>query len=160
MIERDIQAFYQQPWVMVASDGGIGSQHPRGAGTFPRVLGLYVREKHWITMPEAIHKMTGLPAERLGWKDRGALREGAFADLVLFNPATIIDRATFAKPFEIATGVEKVFVNGTLVWDGGKATGAKPGRVLALEPSTKRDEHRGEHNTHKPEPAPTGGVSE
>jgi N-acyl-D-amino-acid deacylase len=160
MIERDIQAFYQQPWVMVASDGGIGSQHPRGAGTFPRVLGLYVREKHWITMPEAIHKMTGLPAQRLGWRDRGTLREGAFADLVLFNPATIIDRATFAKPFEIATGVEKVFVNGTLVWDGGKATGAKPGRVVTLGPSTKRDERRDEHNAHKPEPAPTGGVSE
>ena len=131
MIDRDIQAFYQQPWVMVASDGGIGSQHPRGAGTFPRVLGLYVREKHWLTLPEAIHKMTGLPAQRLGWKGRGLLREGAFADLVLFNPATIIDRATFAKPFELSTGVEKVFVNGTLVWDAGKPTGAKPGRIIS-----------------------------
>jgi N-acyl-D-amino-acid deacylase len=130
MIERDIQAFYQQPWVMVGSDGGIGSQHPRGAGTFPRVLGLYVRDKHWLSLPEAIHKMTGLPAQRLGWKDRGALREGAFADLVLFDPTTIIDHATFAKPFELPTGVEKVFVNGTLVWDAGKPTGAKPGRVL------------------------------
>ncbi len=130
MIDRDIQAFYQQPWVMVASDGGIGSEHPRGAGTFPRVLGLYARDKHWITLPEAIHKMTGLPAQRLSWKDRGVLREGAFADLVLFNPATVIDHATFAKPFELSTGIEKVFVNGTLVWDGAKPTGAKPGRVL------------------------------
>jgi N-acyl-D-amino-acid deacylase len=152
MIDRDIQAFYQQPWVMVASDGGIGSQHPRGAGTFPRVLGLYVREKHWLTLPEALHKMTGLPAERLGWKDRGTLREGAFADMVLFNPATIIDNATFAKPFEISTGVEKVFVNGTLVWDSGQATGAKPGRVVAPETATRHDDH----TTHKPEPAPTG----
>ncbi|MEQ1352729.1 MAG: D-aminoacylase [Candidatus Acidiferrum sp.] len=131
MIDRDIQAFYQQPWVMVASDGGIGSSHPRGAGTFPRVLGLYVREKHWLTLPEAIHKMTGLPAQRLGWKDRGTLREGAFADLVLFNPATVIDHSTFAKPFELSTGIEKVFVNGTLVWNAAKPTGAKPGRALS-----------------------------
>jgi N-acyl-D-amino-acid deacylase len=140
MIERDIQAFYQQPWVMVASDGGIGSQHPRGAGTFPRVLGVYVREKHWITLPEAIHKMTGLPAQRLGWKERGTLHEGAFADLVLFNPDTVIDHATFAKPFELSAGIEKVFVNGTLVWDDGKATGAKPGRVLLSEAAMKGDD--------------------
>jgi N-acyl-D-amino-acid deacylase len=130
MVERDIQAFYQQPWVMVASDGGIGSRHPRGAGTFPRVLGLYVREKKWLSLPEAVHKMTSLPAQRLGWKDRGVLREGAFADLVLFNPATVIDRSTFQKPFELPSGIEKVFVNGLLVWDAGKATGARPGRVL------------------------------
>jgi len=133
MTDPDIQAFYQQPWVMVASDGGIGSHHPRGAGTFPRVLSLYVREKQWLTLPEAIRKMTSLPAQRLGWKDRGQLREGAVADLVLFNPATIIDRATFTKPFDLPVGMEKVFVSGTLVWDGNKATGAKPGRVLARQ---------------------------
>ena len=130
MVEPDIKAFYSQPWVMVASDGGIGSRHPRGAGTFPRVLGVYVREKHWLTLPEAIRKMTSLPAQRLGWKDRGEIREGAIADLVLFNPATVIDRSTFSKPFELPTGIEKVFVNGTLVWDSAKATGARPGRVL------------------------------
>jgi N-acyl-D-amino-acid deacylase len=130
MVEPDVKAFYQQPWVMVASDGGIGSRHPRGAGTFPRVLGLYVREKKWLTLPEAVRKMTGLPAQRLGWKDRGTLREGAFADLVLFNPDTVIDRSTFQKPFELPTGIEKVFTNGVLVWDTGKATGARPGRVL------------------------------
>jgi N-acyl-D-amino-acid deacylase len=151
MIDRDIQAFYQQPWVMVSSDGGIGAQHPRGAGTFPRVLGLYVREKHWITLPEALHKMTGLPAQRLGWKDRGSIREGAVADLVLFNPATVIDRSTFAKPFEIATGIEKVFVSGTLVWDGTKATGSKPGRVISAEAPTKRDDRP----VRKPETAPS-----
>jgi N-acyl-D-amino-acid deacylase len=142
MIDRDIQAFYQQPWVMVASDGGIGSHHPRGAGTFPRVLGLYVREKHWITLPEAIHKMTGLPAQRLGWKDRGTLHEGAYADLVLFNPNTVIDRATFTKPFEISKGIEKVFVNGALVWDGEKATGTKPGKVITADTATKHDERK------------------
>jgi len=135
MIESDIKAFYQQPWVMVASDGGIGSKHPRGAGTFPRVLGLYVREKHWLTLPEAIRKMTSLPAKRLRWQDRGMIREGAFADLVLFNPATVIDRSTFARPFTLPAGIEKVFVNGELVWDSNKATGARPGRVLGLPAS-------------------------
>jgi len=132
MIEGDIKAFYQQPWVMVASDGGLDSHHPRGAGTFPRVLGLYVREKHWLTLPEAVRKMTSLPAHRLGWTDRGLIREGAFADLVLFNPDTVIDRSTFANPSVLATGIEKVFVNGALVWDAGKPTGERPGRVLPL----------------------------
>jgi N-acyl-D-amino-acid deacylase len=133
MIEPDVKAFYQQPWVMVASDGGIGSEHPRGAGTFPRVLGLYVREKKWITLPEAVRKMTSLPAKRLNWKDRGTLRVGNFADLVLFNPDTVIDRSTFEKPFELPTGIEKVFVNGQLTWDSGKPTGAKPGTVLTIK---------------------------
>ncbi len=130
MIESDIKAFYQQPWVMVASDGGIQSEHPRGAGTFPRVLGVFVREKHWLTLPEAVRKMTSLPAHRLNWQDRGVIREGAFADLVLFNPDTIIDNSTFAHPFTLSSGIEKVFVNGVLVWDGGKATGARPGMVI------------------------------
>ncbi len=130
MVEPDIKAFYQQPWVMIASDGGIGSRHPRGAGTFPRVLGLYVREKRWLTLPEAVRKMTSLPAQRLGWKDRGVIREGAFADLVLFDPSTVIDRSTFAKPFESPVGIEKVFVNGEIVWQGSKPTGSRPGRVL------------------------------
>jgi len=131
MIEPDIKAFYQQPWVMVASDGGIGSSHPRGAGTFPRVLGLYVREKHWFTLPEAVHKMTGLPAQRLAWKDRGLIKEGNVADLVLFDPNTVIDRATYTNPFTLPVGIEKVFVNGTLVWDHDKPTGARPGLFLA-----------------------------
>jgi N-acyl-D-amino-acid deacylase len=130
MVESDIKAFYQQPWVMVASDGGIGAAHPRGAGTFPRVLGRFVREKHWLTLTEAIRKMTALPAQRLGWKDLGILREGAYADLVLFDPATVIDRATFRKPQELPLGIEKVFVNGVLVWNDAKPTGATPGRVL------------------------------
>jgi N-acyl-D-amino-acid deacylase len=136
MIESDIRAFYQQPWVMVASDGGVGSQHPRGAGTFPRVLGLYVREKQWLTLPEAVRKMTSLPAQRLGWKDRGTLRKGAVADLVLFDPATVIDRSTFADPTALATGIEKVFVNGVLVWDSGKSTGARPGTVIGRNGAT------------------------
>jgi N-acyl-D-amino-acid deacylase len=132
MFESDIKAFYEQPWVMVASDGGIGSDHPRGAGTFPRVLGLYVREKHWLPLPEAVRKMTSLPAQRLGWKDRGVIRVGAFADLVLFNPDTVIDRSTYTNPTALPSGIEKVFVNGVLVWDNGKPTAVRPGLFLGL----------------------------
>lgn len=130
MIESDMKAFYQRRWVMVASDGGVNSQHPRGAGTFSRVLGLYVREKQWLTLPEAVRKMTSLPAQRLGWKDRGILRKGAVADLVLFDPSTVSDRSTFTDPTALSTGIEKVFVNGVLVWDSGKQTGARPGLVI------------------------------
>src|SRR5260370_38110657 len=130
MIESDIEGFYQKPWVMVASNCGIGSAHPRGAGTFPRVLGRFVREKHWLPLPEAIRKMTSLPAQRLNWPDRGILREGAYADLVLFDPATILDHSTFSKPQQLPTGLEKVFVNGILVWSNRKPTGATPGQVL------------------------------
>ena len=130
MRDDDIKTFFQQPWVAVASDGGIGMQHPRGAGTFPRVLGVYVRERKWVTLEEAIRKMTSLPASRLGLKDRGEIKTGAFADLVLFDPNTVKDNSTFAEPFKTATGIEKVFVNGQIVWEDGKSTGAKPGRVL------------------------------
>ncbi|HKQ16573.1 MAG TPA: amidohydrolase family protein [Steroidobacteraceae bacterium] len=130
MTDADIELFYKQPWVMVASDGGIDSQHPRGAGTFPRVLGRFVRERHWFTLPEAVRKMTSLPAQRMGLPDRGTLRKGTFADLVLFDPETVIDRATFAQPFELPVGVKAVFVNGVKVWSEDKPTGEKPGRVL------------------------------
>jgi len=91
---------------------------------------VYVREKHWLTLPEAIRKMTSLPAQRLGWKDRGILREGAWADLVLFNPETVIDRSTYTSPATLPIGIEKVFVNGLLVWDNGKPTSARPGLFL------------------------------
>jgi N-acyl-D-amino-acid deacylase len=130
MIESDIKTLYQWKWTMVSSDGGIGMKHPRGAGTFPKVLGRYVREKQWLTLPEAIRKMTSLSAWRLKLKDRGTIKKGYVADLVLFNPATVIDNSTFAEPFKLSTGIEKVWVNGTLVWDAGHATGARPGRVL------------------------------
>lgn len=129
----DIKLFYQQPWVMVGSDGGIGMRHPRGAGTFPRVLGVYVREYHWLTLPEAIRKMTSAPAHRLRLSERGEIRKGDFADLVLFNPRTVKDRATFADPLALSVGIAKVFVNGQLVWDAGHSTGKHPGRVLVSE---------------------------
>jgi len=130
MTEEDIELFYKQQWVMVSSDGGIGMAHPRGAGTFPRVLGRFVREKRWLTLADAIRKMTSLPAQRMGLQDRGTLREGTFADLVLFDPQTVIDRATFANPQELPVGIQTVFVNGEMVWNDGRPTGSKPGRVL------------------------------
>ena len=130
MIEDDLRTFYQQPWVMVASDGGIANNHPRGAGTFPRVLGLYVREKQWLTLPEAVRKMTSMPAARLKLRDRGQVKPGMKADLVLFDPKTVIDRSTFEQPRALATGIAKVWVNGGLVWTGTAASDARPGRVL------------------------------
>jgi N-acyl-D-amino-acid deacylase len=129
MKEADIKVFYQRPWVMVSSDGGIGSRHPRGAGTYPRVLGKFVRESHWLSLREAIRKMTGFPAARFNLKDRGLIRPGFKADLVLFDANRIIDRATFQEPQLISTGVERVFVNGLEVWNG-KTTGNRPGRAL------------------------------
>jgi N-acyl-D-amino-acid deacylase len=140
MVDEDIRAFYQWPWTMVSSDGGIGMRHPRGAGTFPRVLGRFVRERKWLTLEEAIRKMTSLPASRLKLADRGTLRKGAWADLVLFDPATVIDRSTFDDPFILSTGIRNVWVNGALVWDEPKATGARPGQVItpAARPPAKQ----------------------
>jgi N-acyl-D-aspartate/D-glutamate deacylase len=115
---------------MVASDGGIGMRHPRGAGTFPRVLGRFVRERKWLTLEEAVRKMTALPASRLQLTDRGTIRAGAWADLVLFDPQTVIDNSTFDEPFRLASGIRQVWVNGTLVWEEPRPTGARPGHVL------------------------------
>jgi len=130
MQESDLRVFYRQPWVMVASDGGIGMRHPRGAGAFPRVLARYVREQRVLTLEDAIRKMTSLPAARLGLRDRGLIREGFVADLVLFDPRRIQDRSTFREPNLLPTGVEYVFVNGRLVWERDHPTGERPGRTL------------------------------
>jgi len=130
MVDDDIRAFYRQPWVMVGSDGGINTRHPRGAGTFPKVLGRYVREQQWITLPDAIRKMTSAPAERLQLKDRGRLEIGAVADVVLFDSDRVIDRSTFSDPTILPSGIEKVFVGGELVWDEGRPAGGRAGRVL------------------------------
>ncbi len=130
MVDDDMRAFYRQPWVMVASDGGIGARHPRGAGTFPRVLGKYVRDEGWLTLADAIRKMTNAPAARLKLRRRGRVEPGAIADIVVFNPKTVIDRSTFSDPAVLPSGVEKVFVGGELVWDSGKVADARPGKVL------------------------------
>lgn len=130
MNEIDVRAFYTQRWVMVASDGGIGSRHPRGSGTFTKVLGRFSREQHWFTLSEAVRKMTSLPAKRLGLKDRGLVREGMKADLVIFDPMRVVDRSTFKEPQLLSEGIERVFVNGEPVWEQGKTTDRLPGAVI------------------------------
>ena len=130
MSEDDVKAFYQRPWVMVSSDGGIGSRHPRGTGTFTRVLGRFVRDNKWITLEEAVRKMSAMPASRLRLKDRGLVKKGFWADLVLFDPHKVIDRATFAEPQQFSEGVRTVFVNGGRVWDDGRSTGNLTGMIL------------------------------
>ena len=130
MTEPDLKAFYLQPWVMVGSDGGVNNNHPRGAGTFPRVLGRLVREQRWLTLPEAIRKMTSMPAARVGLRDRGRIAPGMKADLVLFDPATIADRSTFEAPHDLSAGVRRVWVSGVPVWQDGEVTRNRPGRVI------------------------------
>jgi len=139
MSEEDVQRVMRSPNMLVGSDGravspkgilGMGKPHPRYYGTFPRILGHYVRELGVITLEEAIRKMTSAPATRLGLWDRGLLRPGFKADIVLFNPETVIDRATFMDPHRFPEGIEYVIVNGEVVVDQGKHTGALPGRVL------------------------------
>lgn len=130
MKEADIKTFYSQPWVMVSSDGGVGARHPRGAGTFPRVLGRFVRAQRWLTLQEAVRKMTSTPALRLGLADRGTIRKGMKADLVVFDPALVIDRSTFKEAQLLSAGIERVYVNGEPVWEQGKVTGRLPGAAL------------------------------
>jgi N-acyl-D-amino-acid deacylase len=139
MKAEDVAFFLKQPWVMVGSDGGIGSEHPRGAGTFPRVLGRYVREQHLFSLPEAIRKMTSLPARRLRLADRGRIAPGMKADLVLFDPETVIDRSTFEDPGKLSVGIKTVWVNGEEVWNGETTTGATPGRLLARDAGSGKD---------------------
>ena len=133
--EPDVERILVSPFTMVASDGeipvfGRGAPHPRSYGTFARVLAVYVREKGLLTLEQAVRKMSSMPAARLGLADRGLLRPGQRADLVVFDPATVRDRATFDKPHQYAEGVSLVVVNGQVVLDGERMTGARPGRVL------------------------------
>ncbi len=130
MNETDVKNFYLQPWVMVSSDGGIGSRHPRGTGTFTRVLGRFVRESSSFSLEEAIRKMTSFPAKRLRLKDRGLIKKGLKADLVLFDKNSVLDQATFAEPQKLSDGIEIVWVNGKKVWENKTITGSLPGEVL------------------------------
>lgn len=133
--EPDVERLLQSPLGMIGSDGsltrlGDGSPHPRAFGTYPRVLGRYVRERRLLTLEEAVRKMTAFPAARLGLTDRGLLRPGLMADIAVFDPATIEDRATFADPHHYAVGMRHVLVNGRVtVWQGAH-TGVRAGRVL------------------------------
>ena len=139
MDEPDVKLALEQPWVSVDNDsqgtspeGLLGQEHPhpRAYGTFPRILRKYVREEHVLTLPDAIRKFTALPAQRIRLTDRGVLKQGLWADVVVFDPATIRDLATFEQPNQLSQGMEYVLVNGVPVIAGGKMTGALPGKVL------------------------------
>lgn len=137
MCEEDVRTVMRVPWVMVGSDARAlnaatakGKPHPRSYGTFARILGKYVREEKVLRLEEAVRKMTSLPAMRLGLQDRGIIREGMKADLVLFDAGTVKDRATFTEPHQYAEGILWVLVNGTPVVREGKHTGERPGVVL------------------------------
>ena len=140
--EGDVRRIMRHPQTMIASDGrlsrpGDGHPHPRAYGTFPRVLGRYVRDAKVLTLEHALNKMTGMPAARLGLRDRGALRMGAYADVVVFDPARVADRATFDAPHQYPVGIEFVLVNGVLAVDGNQFVGARAGRVLRRSSATK-----------------------
>ena len=139
MDEPDVKLALEQPWVSIDNDsqgtspeGLLGQEHPhpRAYGTFPRILRKYVREEHALTLPDAIRKFTALPAQRMRLTDRGVLKEGMWADVVVFDPATIKDLATFEEPNQLSQGMEFVLVNGIPVIADGKMTGALPGKVL------------------------------
>ena len=130
MTEDDVRWFMAQPQIMFCSDGELHGAHPRGAGTFPRILGRYVREEKVLSLESAIHRMTELPARRLGLHDRGRVSAGYIADLVVFDPATVIDRSTIEAPEAPPAGIPAVMVAGAWVIDEGRPTGEHPGRVL------------------------------
>jgi len=137
--EDDLRYGLKQPWTSIGLDGGETSLdgplfdphgHPRAFGSMPRLLGHYVREEHLLPLEQAVRKLTSLPAQRQGLQDRGLLKEGFFADITIFNPATIIDKATYESPTLLSEGIEYVFVNGELEYEEGKLTGAMAGRAL------------------------------
>lgn len=137
--EDDMRLALSQPWCSIGSDGSAyaiegplrrGNPHPRNFGTFPRVLGVYVRETGLLSLEDAVRKMTSLNANKLGLTDRGQVRPGFYADLTLFDPKTVVDKATYEKPFAYNEGIEYVLVNGQVVLDRGQHTGAMPGKVL------------------------------
>ena len=139
MTENDLRAALSAPFVSICTDSGAratdgplaGSKsHPRGWGSYPRILSRYVRDEKLLTLEQAVHKMTGMPAERVGLRERGVLRKGAFADITIFDPARVRDRATFEQPNQYAEGINYVIVNGQLAVDKGARTQALAGRVL------------------------------
>ena len=139
MNEDDMRAAMKSPYVSFCTDSGAratdgplaGSKsHPRGWGSYPRILGRYVRDEKLLTLEAAIHKMTGAPAARVGLRDRGVIKEGMFADITIFDPATVIDRATFESPNQYPIGIDYVLVNGKVSVDKGRRTTALAGRVL------------------------------
>ncbi len=132
--EEDVQRVLSYPGSMIGSDGIPDDQHPhpRLWGTFPRVLGHYSRDLGLLPLEAAVHRMSGLPAAQFGFKDRGVLHQGVFADLVIFDPKTIADGATFDAPTRPSMGIDRVFVNGAPVWQQGRPSGERPGRPIRL----------------------------
>ncbi len=130
MRDEDIDALVVWPHANFCSDGSLVSRHPRGRGSFTKVLRVYVREQKLLGLEEAIRKMTGLSAAHVGIAERGVIKPGAYADLVLLDPLTVADRSTYESPLELSVGIEKVWVNGELVLEGGKATGVHPGKPI------------------------------
>lgn len=138
MSEDDLRTFLANPRIMFCSDGGLHGSHPRGAGTFPRILGVYVREQKVISLAEAVRKMTSAPAARFGFRDRGTIARGKKADLVLFDPGTVKDAATVADPQAPPVGIPTVLVNGVVVLRDGKTTGAHPGQAIRGSATRRR----------------------
>jgi N-acyl-D-amino-acid deacylase len=130
MDEHDVEQLIAWPWANICSDGELAGRHPRGYGAFPRVLGVYTRQRQVISFAEAVRKMTSLAARNVGIRDRGVIRPGAFADLVLFDTLAVLDQATTAEPQLVSSGIRAVWVNGEMVYDQGKPTGKHPGRAL------------------------------
>jgi N-acyl-D-amino-acid deacylase len=130
MQEPDVEQLMAWPWMNFCTDGELMGSHPRGFGSYPRILGRYVRERKVMALEDAVRKAAGLAAANMGFADRGLIKPGLRADLVLFDPATVQDRATPAEPHAISSGIHKVWVNGALVYADGKVTGERPGRVL------------------------------
>jgi len=128
MRDDDIERFMKEPWVATGSDGSDG--HPRKYGTFPRLFATYFREKHVLTMSQAVARSSAQTARALGLSDRGTIRDGWIADIVVFDPETIVDRSTYEQPTRLAEGVKYVLVNGVVAVDGGHVTGKLAGRAL------------------------------
>jgi N-acyl-D-aspartate/D-glutamate deacylase len=140
MSDSDVETALKFPWISLGSDAAasprpvdpntVGNGHPRGYGNFPRVIAEYVRKKKVITLPEAIRKMTSWPATRLRLASRGTVKEGNWADVVVFDYEKIQDNATYEYPFRLPTGIDLVLVNGQVVVENGKHTGVRPGQIL------------------------------
>jgi N-acyl-D-aspartate/D-glutamate deacylase len=130
MSEDDVRWFIAHPQIMFCTDGALHGAHPRGAGSYPKILGHYVRDEKLLPLALAIHKMTGLPAAQLRMENRGRIAVGYVADLVLFDPATVIDRSTVENPVAPPLGIPAVMVSGEWVIRDGAVTGKRPGRVL------------------------------
>jgi N-acyl-D-amino-acid deacylase len=130
MDERDVERLLAWPFANICTDGELAGRHPRGFGSFPKVLGYYARQRQLMGMAETVRKMTALAARNMGLRDRGSIRIGAFADLVLFDTTAVLDHATTGDPRRPATGIRQVWVNGEVVYENGKTTGRYPGRAL------------------------------